>query len=70
MASSISQEERIERYREIVRKYEPYPLSVLENAALDDETYNESNKRYVATVCLDMLLSYGFSEDEVNPWKK
>lgn len=68
--ASVTSQERIDHFKKIVKTYEPYSLDILDNLAFDDEEYNENNMRFVATVCLKALIDTGFSEDEVNPWKK
>lgn len=66
--ASITRQEQIDAFREIVNSYEPYPLDLYNGLGFDDKRCPD-DKRFAATISLKALLDLGFSEDEVNPWK-
>lgn len=68
MGSSI-RKEYSDFFISVVKDNEPYPVEILRNLAFDDTRYN-GDKRFAATIALKSLLDAGYSEDEVNPWKK
>ena len=62
-------QEQIDALKEVVRRYKPYPKAVYDEMTSQfDGKSREDDKRYGASVCLDALLSMGFTEKEVNPW--
>ena len=69
--ASVTRQEQIDAFKDMVKKYEPYPMDEFEEMTswLDGKSRKE-DKRYAANLCLQALLGMGFSEDEVNPWKK
>ena len=54
--------------KHFLEKHEPYPVSLLDGMMFDDKRFDE--ERLKATMALICLLRAGFSENEVNPWKK
>lgn len=56
MVQSIS-DENIKRFRDAIAKYEPYPLSVLNEIGFDDDTFDDN--RVYATYALKRLLENG-----------
>ena len=67
MASTISNE-TAEVFKGFLKKHEPYSIAVFDTMMLDDNHFDD--ERIKATMALICLLKAGFSEDEVNPWKK
>ena len=64
MASNITSEQ-ITRYRELISKYEPYPLDVLDKIGFDNDGYDE--KRVLATMAKKRLLECDISLTEEEP---
>lgn len=64
----VISKEAYDEFVSYIKAYEPYPLSVLDDLMLDDNRYDDL--RYSSTMALKVLLDAGYSEDEVNPWKK
>ena len=62
MAQSIS-DENIQYFRELIAKYEPYPLEILDDLMFDDTRYDD--QRIQATYAKKRLLECGIplSED-------
>ena len=67
MASVISKE-TADEFINFIKEYEPYPLNIWDSFILDGKQYDDA--RLTATQALKCLLNAGYSEDEVNPWKK
>lgn len=67
MASTISKEAAAE-FISYIREHEPYPVSILDDLMFDDNRYDD--RRLSATIAMKVLLDSGFTEEEVNPWKK
>ena len=61
MASNITSEQ-IARYRELIAKYEPYSLDVLDKIGFDNDEYDE--KRVLATMAKKRLLECGITLNE------
>lgn len=53
MVSSITREQ-VSRYRELISKYEPYPLEILDKIGFDNDGYDE--KRVLATIAKKFLI--------------
>ncbi len=53
-----------------VREAEPYPFEEYMKMAAFDGDSHLGDMRYVSSICLQALLDLGYSEQEVNPWKK
>lgn len=64
MALTITNE-LISRYRELISKYEPYPLSILENIGFDNDGYDE--KRVLATIAKKRLFECGIQLEDEKP---
>lgn len=60
--------ESVDFFKDIVKKYEPYPLSVFDDYMFDDKRYDD--KRIGATSALRALILAGYTEEEANPWLK
>lgn len=68
---SATRQEQIDFFKRMVSEHEPYPIEVYRQmvSVLDGDSH-EGDLRYGASMCLQALLDMGFTEDEVNPWKK
>lgn len=70
MVTGIKQE-TIDFFLDMVRKYEPYPLSEYKKMiSYFDGEYHDGDTRYAASICLQALVDMGFKEEDVNPWPK
>ena len=65
--ASITRQEQFEFFKDMVRKYEPYPMEVYTNLDFDDKRCPD-DKRFAASISLKALLDMGYPEEEANPW--
>ena len=64
----VISEDEVERNKEYIKRHQPYPISILDGLLFDDKRY--TSDRILSTFILKQFLVAGYSEDEVNPWKK
>ena len=67
MAYSMS-DETAEFFKGILKEFEPYPTTVFDDMMFDDNRLDENHLD--ATMALICLLKAGYTEEEVNLWKK